>query len=192
MLVQDEPPRPDLLGGHHQKLVRIRPKMVTPLINKPKHPHPTSHSSNFPTWGTSIEFWQLNSTSLISLGTMPAGGRVRYLKHTALGLLGSREDEMVALWPLADLPTALAGGGEVNQTLCECLLGPLGGRGLILKSSPITAFCWAYSRTTLPWRSFLLLYLFGGTDSCSSPLDTFCCHVLPSFSFGVTAQAYVE
>jgi len=69
---------------------------------------------------------------------MAAGGRVRYLKHTALGLLGSREDEMVALWPLADLPTALAGGGEVNQTLCECLLGPLGGRGLILKSSPIT------------------------------------------------------
>jgi hypothetical protein len=42
------------------------------------------------------------------------------------------------------------------------------------------------------WRSFLLLFLFGVTDSCSSPLDTFYCRLLRSFSFGVTAQAYVE
>ena len=46
---------------------------------------------------------------------MAVGSRLRYLKHTPLGLLGAREDEMVTLWPLTNLTQAMAGHSENNQ-----------------------------------------------------------------------------
>ncbi|CAK9112719.1 Nuclear distribution protein nudF 2 (Lissencephaly-1 homolog 2) (LIS-1 2) [Durusdinium trenchii] len=65
---------------------------------------------------TSIDFWQLNSVSLSLLGTMAATSRLQYLKHTSLGLLGATEDEMVTLWPMANMTKALA-GEETHETL---------------------------------------------------------------------------
>ena len=46
---------------------------------------------------------------------MAATSRLQYLKHTSLGLLGATEDEMVTLWPMANMTKALAGHEMANS-----------------------------------------------------------------------------